>query len=62
MSRKISDKKYLINANVSEVMKVKEQRAKFTFRITPEGRGYLVNDKLISEKQFDAMYPTQLKP
>lgn len=62
MARTKGEKRYILNANVCEVMKMKQERAKFTFRITPEGTGYLVDGKLISEKEFDAMYPTQLKP
>jgi len=47
MERTKGKKRYILNANVSEVMKTKEERAKFTFRITPEGRGSLVDGKLV---------------
>lgn len=62
MNRKELEKKYLKNCNVSEVLSNKEKRSAYTFRVSPIASGYLVNGKLISEKEFDAMFPITLKP
>jgi len=63
MTSRGSHKPYIIPGNISEVLKNKRERSNYTFCFNPSGfSGYLVNGEIVSEKDFDNMFPVLLKP
>lgn len=63
MASRGSQKPYIIAGNISEVLKNKRERSNYTFCFSPSGfSGYLVNGKIVSEKDFENLFPVVLKP
>jgi len=56
-------KPYLLIGNVKEIIDNKALRLKYTFRYEDSGHSYyIVDGNKVSEKDFNAMFPIDVKP